>query len=303
MLKRKIVWPVLILSGIIVAFIFYVMNNMKIYPMHETSSISYPDGCDTTFCGMVWPPGIDDSLPHYQYKRIEDSLKAIYDKQVIVNEGRFMSGSSFGMFGVQTTKGSPYESDKWYISLYGYHLKDPSSDFFINNGTYNLAVVKWLTRTGDHREGIYERKQIPVRFNKSKDTILIPMSRAQYNVLSPIVSLLPLLLIGIFFYFLVGLPAVVLINISKGKAFSEKNIAMLNTSTMAMLVYTLVAIFIPYIIRLAFQSRIPGDFTQVSFADAIFDNLGNIIVCIAFFLITKAFKRGYKLQEDQDLTI
>ena len=48
---------------------------------------------------------------------------------------------------------------------------------------------------------------------------------------------------------------------------------------------------------------IPDDFKMESLLQKIADNLVVLIIAVITFIIAKAFKKGYTLQYEQDLTI
>lgn len=49
--------------------------------------------------------------------------------------------------------------------------------------------------------------------------------------------------------------------------------------------------------------RIPSDFMLPGFGVTIWENLTNLFIGVAIFIIGMAFRKGYQLQQEQDLTI
>jgi len=75
--------------------------------------------------------------------------------------------------------------------------------------------------------------------------------------------------------------------------------------SIVLFIITLLTIFMPYVFRLFYQKIIPEEFTLTlpSLWQSVFNNLYMLLIAIALFIIGKAFQKGYKLQQEQDLTI
>lgn len=198
----------------------------------------------------------------------------------------------------------------YYLELSHYELNDDesySTKFFVDGDSYYLAYVVWgATRKGTFdsvRSGRYERKQIPVRYAAEEKKILIPITNKQHQVIKT--ALLSVSYIGIFlsFYFLFGLPIQILINISRGKAFTLKNIRGLKLMALALGVYAIIATCGSYILEWFFRNTIPNEFHLPSFGRTLFEGLYLYMIALAIFIIALAFQRGYKLQQENSLTI
>ena len=223
-------------------------------------------------------------------------------------------GVTYGFIGVSKirrfenlhTANDDDSSFLYYISLGGYKLPEHSF-FFVQNGSYNIGYVAWDSvqqfRDRPVRMGHHERKQIPVRFNSEDGYVLVPISKKQYDSLHTGLQAIYVSFSLVLLFFFLGLPSQVLINISKGKAFELKNIRYLNWMAIGLLVYALLAISMPYLIGFYFNNEIPPDFTRAPFRQIILEQFWTFFGAAAFFTIAKAFKRGYKLQQEQDLTI
>jgi hypothetical protein len=191
-----------------------------------------------------------------------------------------------------------------YLGLIGYYLPEKTR-FFIQNGTYNLAYVKWdsISKEGQLKYGHYERKQIPVRYTAKENRINIPLSYNQYVVLNTLAIIVAFGLLFLIVYLFVGLPLQILINISKGKAFDERNIHRFTIMYRIMLTTIVLYLVIPYLLWLGFHKMIPDDFYRPGFRQSLWDCKWLILVTIVLFLIRKAFQKGNSLQREQDLTI
>jgi hypothetical protein len=320
MRKRSISILALVIAAVITFYILIVIwgtsgenNNTSIVKY----DIFYPTAVDTALGGSVAQPHIDNSLPHYLYQHIADSLKQIYDERQLENRSVKVTGTSFGIFGVYSMDApqSGNEPQKqavnstgklYYLSMVGYSLPYEKK-FYVQNGTYNLAVPKWdsqATRgTGFWRYGHYVRKQIPVRYSTDNKQILIPLSKQQFNVVHGMVPLVSYILIFLALYVFFGLPVHILIKISKGNAFDDINIRRFNLMFRGLLVWGLVQLLSPYILWFFFRNIIPDDFMLPAFRQQLWDNCELFIWAIAIFITGKAFQKGNKLQNEQDLTI
>jgi hypothetical protein len=199
------------------------------------------------------------------------------------------------------------EEQFYYLGLEGYTVKDYNTQFFLDNGTYNLAYVVWDSvhrRTFDStKTGHYERKKISVRYSADEKRVMIPLTKKQYRAVATVFDLGRYAFLFLFVYIFIGLPLQIIINISKGKAFTLQNIYRFKLMAVVLFVYGLLAIATPYILKLFYNSIILEDFTLKPFTQTFFSYLPLLLSALGLFLISKAFKRGYNLQQENALTI
>ncbi|OQP66270.1 hypothetical protein A3860_12255 [Niastella vici] len=327
--------------------------------------LTYDD--DTAFGGLFANPApVNDSLPHYLYQHLADSIKRMNEERQLENRGVSMEGGwafgSLGMYTLHTPITSleekirikhitdrldsltiaannkiarltnedsirrikdqlrdttayfnrmlnqrvPMPDNLHYLSLQGYSLPE-STKFFVQNGTYNLAYLKIDSVKQSHsdtwRYGHYERKQIPVRYSAENKMLFIPVSAQLYKVLSIAGPLASCLLVAAGCYFFLGFPLQILINISRGNAFDDKNVRRLNLMALALLIATVGTILSPYIIRLCFWKMIPDDFIFPGIWSKVAAKTQLFIAVVVIYITGKAFQKGNKLQKEQDLTI
>ena len=370
MRKRSISVLALVIAVIITAYFMVAMwATTSAFGDHVSADI-FPAYDDTAFGGLFAQTYPDDNtLPHYLYQHIADSLKQANEERQLENRSVAMSGNAFGSLGMytfETLKNSSEKKGKYhqivdlldsltiaadkkiatltnkdsiqrikdqlqdtlayfnrvsneggaikedapcnlhYLSLQGYSLPREKK-FFVQNGTYNLAVPKWDSikkgRRDTWRYGHYERKQIPIRYSAENKMLLIPVSSQQFRFFSFILPALGCLVIAASIFFFVGLPIQILINISRGKAFNDKNVQRFNSIALVLLILTLGTILSPYILRLCFWKMIPDDFIFPGFWSKVWDKSELFIAVIVIFITGKAFQKGNKLQKEQDLTI
>lgn len=194
-----------------------------------------------------------------------------------------------------------------YLTLHNYSLRDNDSKFFVQNGNNYLAVVNWDSisqgTNNTSKTGHYARKRIPVRYSEEGKNILIPVSRSQHAVLFIVIIVIIVVSILLGIYFFIGLPIQVLINISKGKAFTLKNISHLRKMTYFMFIYASLSLFSPYLLKLFFWKMIPNDFALTPFWLALLNNLYLFFIAAILMMISVAFNRAHLLQREQELTV
>lgn len=373
MRKRSISILALVIAIAITVYfsvVFWTSTRMDSDFKGSVSQDIFPSYNDTAFGGVFATDEVplNDSLPHYLYRHLADSIKKVSEDRQLENRSTGLTGMAFGSLGLYTMQGpiskkqgpnkmmqgiklldsldmaaskkiatltnkdsiqhikdqlkdtlaalnrrmnqpeivpQPNAPDNlYYLSLQGYSL-NYETKFFVQNGTYNLAVLKLDSTKGPadnlFRYGHYERKQIPVRYSADNKMVLIPLSQKQYKVLNILVPVLGYGLMFVSLYFFIGLPLQILVSISKGNAFNDKNIRRFNSMALVLLILGLGSALFPYIMRLCFS--VPDDFRLPGFWSAIWDMIGLFIVALAIFIAGKAFQKGNKLQKEQDLTI
>lgn len=318
MRKRKVSVLVLSISGLVTAFLFILFGSVTAIRNLDDREGGYSiDGpqSDTAFAGIFSTPELNDSLPHYIYRKMEDSAKRVKTEQEIDNLSVGGDGMSIGVFGVyamnrhQNTWNAMAENNKdqyYYIGIDGYRL-DRESKFFIQNETYNLAYVKWDSAKKDpnsnRKHGHYERKEIPVRYSAPDERVLIPVTKFQYNALRSLFYLLWFVLLVGMLYFFLGIPVQVLLNISRGLAFDENNVRYFNVIARLFFVLGVLYFVGPYILDLFLRFIIPADFKRPPFTEGLGSVCWLFVLSIAVSITGKAFQKGNTMQKEQDLTI
>ena len=172
---------------------------------------------------------------------------------------------------------------------------------------FNIAYVKWdsvIKRKYDStKTGHYERKQIPVRYSTDDKRILIPINKKKHDFFKS--ALVVFIFTSIFFliYIFIGLPIQILIDISKGKAFTKENIRRFKLMAYVLFFCTFLKVFSPYIMDFIYRKIIPKEFHLEPVSTAIINNIYLFLIALVLFFVGNAFQRGYKLQQDQVLTI
>jgi hypothetical protein len=199
-----------------------------------------------------------------------------------------------------------FSEKSYYFTLSGYET-DMSNHFFIQNGTYNLAypVYDSLVKRahGSSYVGHYERIQIPIRYSKEDKRVLIPVSKSNYRIIAAAISIGTWLILALHLFFVLGLPLQMLISISRGKAFTESNIFRLRAIALFLVLYGCIKTFLPNLLRVFFGNMIPHELTLASISASFFNDFIYYFLAAVVFVISLAFKKGFQLQHEQNLTI
>ncbi len=206
-----------------------------------------------------------------------------------------------------TTSDLSSESNLFYFGLTGYNLIKNNTIFFIKDTKNYLAFVKYdstyKTERGEVKDGHYERKEIKPRYIKKDNALLLPINQSTYKFFYYASFVLFPILIALFSFLFIGLPIQVLLNIAKGRVFISNNMKSLHRMSLALLIVALLKILLPFVLHWIFTRSIPNDFEFLSFTTILKDNYELIIVIIIALAIREAFKKGYKLQQENALTI
>jgi hypothetical protein len=373
-MKKLLTNPIAIIVTILFCgYIFHIQRSffeVSNEPSTLNWSVSLPES-DTAFNGLFYSPFLDDTLPHYEYARIADSLKQIKEQKELINRS-FTTGFSFGIIGTSIIENELFfdiskkaDSDllcvsmmdtvnkiyedrinmkqadsllmrekeklvediiwrynlrknkltdslsksaekKYYLALLGYKL-DHDTKFFIQDGKHNLAYVVWdrvIKRTHDSTKiGHYERKEIPVRYSKEEEKILIPITKKQYTMATTLLKGFSWFVMALWAFVIFGIPLQIIVSISNGRAFTMKNISRLNMIALFLFMIALFASFSPFLFQLIFSKYIDPEFKNTSVGSSVYKNLQYYFLAAIVFVLSIAFKKGYKLQQEQDLTV
>ncbi len=239
-----------------------------------------------------------DSLPHYQYAAIDDSLKRIAKVEKDRNKLSVFFKIGIGFIGATQTHSYWYD---WYGDKKS-HL-DPN--YYISIPNYDLPPQHtFLYR--DHRNFLarnhLDTTEIKVAYLSQSKTILIPVSESSYTFIRNFLFVLVVLATLIGIYIFIAIPIVILVNISGGHVFTRKNIRNLYLLAYTTLAYMLIQLLMPYVVCLFFLKKIPDAFA-ISFTDIFVSKCLTLLIGTILLAIASAFAKGYKLQQEQDLTI
>lgn len=315
MLKKSLFLPIT-LAIIIASIIMYLAYRMLTKP--ENYEVETYNTIINDVTKDIDDFTINDSLPYYEYARLKDSLDKIKNKEKNISASTGTSAECVGFIGTRmiddnfNTTGSSTEdtiANKYYLSLQGYTFKNSEEsftttqeNFFVKNGKY---YIRDFVKDSSIKKVIYGHhveKEIPIRYSFSEKMILIPLSITTYKWVNVLITIFGFGLIAFGIFISLALPAKILLRISTGDVFTEKNLAALKLMSYGLLVITLLAILLPFCFHLYFKSMIPQNFT-ISFWETLKSYFLNIALILIVFAIYKAFKKGHNLQQEQDLTV
>lgn len=368
MMNMKFNRAALFITSILIAFFLYLLINLRFTGHFGKSVNGYAYSLpvhDTIFRNAFYSYDINDTLPHYQYKKAEDSFKVIAYEIDQQNKGYRVSTSDWSFIGfsklrnpikfderkkakellmkeridslkqVAKTLKDPDSiaqladlekdvSENWtfskndenyetlppdvfdyFITLKGYRI--PENDkFFVQNGNYYIAhLVRDSTKKKESGEWAthFKRNPVKARYHETFNTISIPVSRQWYSILNSTSFIIVILFWISFTYIIIGLPASILLSISHGKAFTERNIRDMKVIYWFLMIYGLLKSIHPYLEEWVFANYIKGNFIGITGLNSFYSALPFLISGIAVFLVCKAFQKGYKLQQEDDYTV
>src|SRR5581483_4048915 len=100
MSKKSISILALVIAAVITLYFLSVIEMTTSESLTTSgATVSYASD-DTALTGLSYDTYINDSLPHYQYKKIEDSIKRIQEQDELFKKGVALSGFTMGPVGV-----------------------------------------------------------------------------------------------------------------------------------------------------------------------------------------------------------
>ncbi|GEM_PF-7071146 len=177
--------------------------------------------------------------------------------------------------------------------------------FYTERGTGYLSSLSYSgMRNGKERVYEYSNfKKVDYLYSNvdRREGILIPLqSPSLINVFKVSIWLLALAYLFAFAFVLVHSIAV-LFNISRNKAFAEINIFRLKWCAIILLTMLVVPYLVTGIFYLFYFNRLSP---EVTFTHSFFDSDYNtLIVGLVYWLLFQAFRKGYKLQQENEFTV
>jgi hypothetical protein len=278
---------------------------------------------------------IPDTIPYREYQKRKDSIITI---RAVKNGEGFLSGSYSNFPGWMSTAGGracDTCSLKWlnrplgfedtahsqyYIKLNGWTLLTKTSvftetnydairfwgnpdsvEFYVRgNQPYIRKVLKKKYRVKDGTD--YYLADIPVKFRFSYEDkcLMIPVSETVKRVLDIIFLCFGIFLM-VFILMLFVKFIVFVFDLSKGKAFTDKNLKSLKFISLSLLIYPIFLLFLNLVTRLIFSNYFTPDVVLSS--DTYATPWKIILLGFVFYVLYLAFKTGKALKDEHDLTV
>lgn len=270
---------------------------------------------------------ISDSLPHYRYQHLADSIKNKQNLEKSANN-LSMSGWGFGLTGFYKRErkaivvyDSAYSQETleyipdttYFISLGEYYLKRDHSTFRKNDTTFLRYPV--ITKRDSIRHRIYGRYEIkpllvdlrdlPDKIDnpsEEKRELFIRVSKSQYTWYQIIMAPIGIL-IGLVLLWGVLLQIIRIIeDIVNQEVFRKKTYRRLYIIAACEWGSIVLVMIMSYIRDLYFGAYIDQAF-YLCYANFFSESTSPIIYGLIAFCLGYAFRKGYQLQQEQNLTI
>jgi hypothetical protein len=273
---------------------------------------------------------INDSLPHYKYRKLKDSLEHI--KETNKYKNAFLpSGFGDGHYGLYETEkhDSAYYSPTtsvfteqkkigtdYYLMLGDYTLNHEKI-FFRENGKNYIKYPVWdkITKSekgATHKTGHYEIKEINVVVAEltkkdnfvanEKRSVYVPISEKTHDTLNWVFRVFQFLGGIWLLYTIIFLPIKFLERIANGDAFNKKNIRSLHFISYTLIGAYFLNIIIPIVLYSCLRKSVPAEF-EFSWGGLFLDDIKVLGLSIIILIIARTFAKGYNLQQEQSLTI
>jgi hypothetical protein len=245
---------------------------------------------------------LNDSMPHYQYRKTEDSLKRIQTEKdfFLQNTGSELNIGSVGV----ATYGKEKKQD--FLTVTGYTLNEHFTTVENNVDGSLLNYPVWDRVSGDSRDGHFETKPLNIKYKAGKerweDKVFVPINTGLGTLLTVAFYILASLFTAVALYFILFIPFRFLLRLSKGQAFTEQNIGNLYLIGWALVAMALCATLLNIISHICIKSQLPPEIS-FSYYAAFMKTSDGLLAGLVVLLLAKAFLQGFELKEEQDLTV
>lgn len=328
-IKEK--WPVyvantagLLALGFFIMILSYLVTTTGTHVLTDKagSSISYFSEEDPD---SLYKQSLEE-LPYREYKRKTDSMKNIQLRYTLP----FWSGFNGAPFGAGycmecdtcTQPFGPYydyyskTSPRYYMAIPGFRMPGNGYDvwepplFYKKGGVSYMKYFRQDTiRQGQNKGSLMGHwVNKPIRYRvmdnitdkeKKEKSLLIPVSKTTYTVLNMVCWGTMIIYVLLFLLVLRNF-ILVLIDIARGKAFEVNNYRRLFFIAGAIAFSPVYSFVGQVLLQWSFRSYYAGDL-------AVYIDwqkyLGWLLGAAVVFLLAIAFRKGYRIQQEQELTI
>ena len=261
----------------------------------------------------------DSLLTYNDFKLIQLDIRGREQGKKRQDEGNIVRGKYLGVWGVAEGSASSdmftqnEQGKRYYLTLNDFALRHDISRFAVVNGVRQIRYVNEIP----HEEHVLEYGKpvvvnVPYIFStetnkresfaeKKNGRVLIEISKMSHKVLG-VVMWGGFLLLIIYCYVIFALPLKIVIRISQGKAFSEKNVRSLHIIAVTLLAMSWGGIVLRFILQFIFRNTLTDE-VFVPVRALLQESLASMVIAIAVLATAKAFKKGLSLQKEQEFTI
>ncbi len=313
---------------IIVAWILFTIYVLLVLP--KVSLIDYKDIKSNNFSYSVYDTLVDDnlisninhldsSICNKKCLAAIDSLEdRVAERKYINKRNEIYDRIRLGYFATGSIDNTVFKKGQGYVNTQStyYFLISPLSlhtfdehrydgkeaSVFIKDGKRMLKYLIKDTAYAFVFKGHTAYKPIDVAYRYSNKSLGIPISYNTYRFLIILFTLFFVVLIFWFLYLQIFLPIKCLYHIAKGNPFKESNIRdMYLIASFPVLLFTM-QLLVVWLVAFINKQIIPDNFyLDIGY---IFDTSKYyLLASVVVYMIARAFKRGYDLQKEQELTI
>lgn len=260
---------------------------------------------------------ISTTLSYEKYINLKDSINNVR----FIKNGRLNSGvyspfdgamsmqfamnkdivhkSRFDQFSIK----SP---DSYFYVMRGWKIKFNSNStwgdntYYVENGVPYFRKYVLKSTKGTHSNWEMKEDRLKYYCDSDNKTILIPISKNVYS-LAKFTSLAIMFIFALVYFTCAFMAFKILYNISKGKVFIEQNIKMLRQASFIMILTPLLFTLIILSQRLIFCGYFDDNIVMNM---EIFESNGQLLLYgIAVSILYSVFKRGFNIQQENDLVV
>ncbi len=269
---------------------------------------------------------IPDSLNHLEYNNKKDSVRIIrslkdgdYPIGSSVSEANLLSTSqnlycdtcSLKWFYNRVFKSDTNTNIRYYIKLSGWKVKqamwadndiDSVRYYVKSDQAYLRKTIEIPDKAGNPKLHVRSIVDVPVKFRYSQrdQCLMIPTSKSTETIVY-IVLLVTGILFALYVLYLISGFLNFVLDLSKGLAFTNKNVIRLRLIAISLLAYPIIILLLNFLLRLIFHAYFTSD---VILNSDIWSSSWKIIIAgLIFLALWKAFKQGKQIKEEQDLTV
>jgi len=311
----------LLINLVIVIYITFLLV------LYVFSSYNYPPKSSIYVLNNLKPidTTLSDSLSYRQYNKLNDSIKQVRN----FKNGDFTSGNGFyiGFIGTTASISCDTCTFKWhiwhgfndkanehyYIKLMFWKIKNTESIFWYADSvqfhveheqSFLRKVIMGSPKIKDKYGNFYHGRLVDVpvkfRYNSRDQSLLIPVSKSTKNIFDYVFGTVGIITAGYYFY-LIGIFLSFIVDLSKGNAFTDKNIFRLKLITISLILLPVIVFLLNLLIKVLLHNYFTAD---VVMNYDMWKNVWKIIgLGLIFLLLYRAFRQGKILKDEQDLTV
>ncbi|RBQ02955.1 DUF2975 domain-containing protein [Pedobacter miscanthi] len=247
---------------------------------------------------------LDDSII-----KLENNLNRLKSKTANIKSNLLPAvGFKYsGFLGVSSYTDTARKNKQTFIELSDFGLNQNSFDYrnsskyYFKDGISHLQVPQ-LTEIGKHTYKIsYTDKKVDYRYDPGSNVVLIPMLSDVGILTAKIFSVAVALVTCFIFMFGLLLILKFLIGISRNKIFEAINIRRLFWISMCCFTSVLLPYIVSGVLYLIYAKTLSDEVIYTKKLSG--SDISLVMLGVLFIALYVAFKRGFKLKEENDLTI